>query len=176
MMRLPALADQLGVPHAGGGGSRLYPLQGACPLKASQRSERARRRRRRSHLLLSTFERTGANRARIAAQARSGFAALCVVVHLRVARGSPRALHAVHAAAAFNIWQVATPSRSREGCACDRASLPRVRHSHPTSLFSRSSRRTSSCSHAHGGAGRRWFFLVQKWQRLAPTTQHTISR
>ena len=63
-------------------------------------------------------------------------AALCVVVQLRVARGSPRALHAVHAAAAFNIWQVATPSRSREGCAFDRASLPRATFTSYFSLLS----------------------------------------
>ena len=45
-------------------------------------------------------------------------------------------LHAVHAAAAFNIWQVATPSRSREGCAFDRASLPRATFTSYFSLLS----------------------------------------
>ena len=88
-------------------------------------------------MLLSTFERRRERtRARRAAQARSGLAAQCVVVQLRVARGSPRALHAVHAAAAFNIWQVATPSRSREGCAFDRASLPRATFTSYFSLLS----------------------------------------
>ena len=34
--------------------------------------------------------------------------------------------HAIHAAAAFEIWQVATPSRSRAGCALDRAAPPDI--------------------------------------------------
>ena len=64
-----------------------------------------------------------------------------------------------------------TSGRWRRRAGAEKAALStelhcRVRHSHPTSLFSRSSRRTSSCSHAPR-MRRRWSALVLPCTELA---------
>ena len=142
--------------------AQSLPEVQSCATEPTWRSARFERRRERSE--------PAEPHKRAAAWQRSVWWCSCVLhvaVHARCTQ-STRPPHS-------------TSGRWRRRAGAEKAALStelhcRVRHSHPTSLFSRSSRRTSSCSHAHGGAGRRWFFLVQKWQRLAPTTQHTISR
>ena len=135
-------------------------MQGACPLKASQRSERARR----SHLLLSTFERrrakpsphSRASAQLLPARQRSVWWSSCVCTWQSTRTQSTRPPHS-------------KSGRWRLRAGAEQAALSIVLH-RPTftsySLFSRWSRRTSSCSHAPR-IRRRWSALVLPWTELA---------
>ena len=83
--------------------------------------------------------------------------------------------HAIHAAAAFEIWQVATPSRSRAGCALERAAPPDIRIVLPSSLDGQEAHHRAHMRLACGGAGQRWFFLALNWQGSSPLTQRKHS-